>query len=176
MFTNQELTVDQVKALLGPPPLMLGESEEEYWKWWTALVEPDKPKRFLAWLEVNELAHKEWEQKRLRRCGPALVKRALSLALHSILLALHDGIGLKLAKDYFGNDATEQRKAREIVASYGITEEQIVAEAMVKRGAEMLILDRMDSNRASASRPLRKAIDRRAETGRIPPEQTGDQA
>jgi cell wall-associated NlpC family hydrolase len=176
MFTNQELTVDQVKALLGPPPLMLAESEEEYWKWWTALVEPDKPKSFLAWLEVNELAYKEWEQKRLRRYRPALVKRALISALSSLLLGLYDGIGSKLARDYFGNDATEQRKAREIVASYGITEEQIVAEAMVKRGAEMLILDRMDSNRASASRPLRKAIDRRAETGRIPPEQIGDQA
>jgi hypothetical protein len=83
---------------------------------------------------------------------------------------------LRVAKDYFGNDATAQREARRIVASFGITEEQIVAEAMVKRGDEMLILDRMDSNRASASRHLRKAIERRAETDRIPPEQTGDQA
>jgi hypothetical protein len=179
MFTNgnQELTVDQVKALLGPPPIMPGESEEEYWKWWTVFVEPDKPKKFLAWLEVNELAHKEWEQKRLRRYRPTLVRRGRIAALTSILQSgFHDGIPLKVAKDYFGNDATEQRKAREIVASYGITEEQIVAEAMVKRGAEMLILDRMDSNRASTSRQLRKAIDRRAETGRIPLEQTGDQA
>jgi hypothetical protein len=161
--TNQELTLDQVKALLGPPPLMLGESEDEYWKWWTAFVEPDKPKSFLAWLEVNELAHKEWEQKRLRQYRPALVKRALISALCSILLGFHyEGIRLKIAKDYFGNDAREQQKAREIVASYGITEEQIVAEAIVKLGDEMLILDRMDINRASASRHLRKAIDRRA--------------
>ena len=179
MFTNadQELTVDQVKVLLGPPPLMLGESEEQYWEWWTALVEPDKPKSFLAWLEVSELAHKEWEQKRLRRCGPALVKRAQILALSSILLGVLDaGVRSKIAKDYFGNDKTEQRKAREIVASYGITEEQIMAQAMVERGDEMLILDRMYTTRASTSRHLRKAIDRRAETGRIPPEQTGDQA
>ena len=177
MFTNanQELTVDQVKVLLGRPPLMLGESQEEYWNWWTAFVEPDKPKKFSAWLEVNELAHREWEQKRLRQCRPALVKRALITALSSILLGLHDGVALKIAKDYFGNDATEQREAREIVASYGITEEQIVAEAIIKRGDEMLILDRMDINRANASRLLRKAIERRAETGRIPPEQTGGQ-
>jgi len=176
MSNNQELTVDQVKALLGPPPLMLGESEDEYWKWWTAFVEPDKPKSFLAWLEVNELAYKEWEQKCLRLYRPALVKHKLMSALTSLLRGLYGGIPEKVAKDYFGNDAKEQRKAREIVASYGITEEQIGAEAMVMRGADMLILDRMDSNRASASRPLRKAIDRRAETGRIPPEQTGDQA
>jgi hypothetical protein len=121
MFTNgnQELTVDQVKALLGPPPIMPGESEEEYWKWWTVFVEPDKPKKFLAWLEVNELAHKEWEQKRLRRYRPTLVRRGRIAALTSILQSgFHDGIPLKVAQDYFGNDATEQRKAREIVASY----------------------------------------------------------
>ena len=126
MFTyaNQDLiTVDQVKALLGPPPIMLGESEEEYWTWWTAFVEPDKPKRFLAWLEVNELAHKEWEQKRLRRYRPALVKRSLFSALTSILLGFHVGsVSITIAKEYFGDDETAQREAREIVTSYGITE------------------------------------------------------
>ena len=178
MFTNanQQLTVDQVKALLGPPPLMPGESEEQYWKWWTAVVEPDKPKGFLAWLVANELAHKEWEQRRLRRYRPALVNRSLIPALRSILLGFFHGPSeaLKIAKDYFGNDAEEQRNAREILALYGITDEQIAAVATVIRGKEMLILDRMDSNRANASRHLRKAIDRRAETPGIPPEQTGD--
>jgi hypothetical protein len=164
--SDQELTVDQVKALLGPPPLMLGESEEEYMRWWSAFVEPDKPKRFFAWLEVNELAHKEWEQKRLRQLRPALVKRSLITVLNLILLRFHDGISIKIAKDYFGNDATAQREARDIVASYGITEDQIVAEAIVYRGDDMLILDRMDSNRANTSRQLRRAIDRPAEARR----------
>lgn len=173
---KQELTVDQVKALLGPPPLMPSESQEEYWEWWTAFVEPDKPKSFLAWLEVNELAHKEWEQKRLRHYRPAFVKRALISALRSILMTVQKGIPDNIAKDYFGSDATKQKRARAIVAGYDITEEQIVAEAMVYRGDGMLIFDRMESNRASAGRHLRKAIERRAETGRFPPEQTGDQA
>jgi hypothetical protein len=97
-------------------------------------------------------------------------------ALYTTLASLSGALWrIRRAKDYFGDDGTEQREAREIDASYGITEEQIVAEAMVKRGDEMLILDRMDINRANASRLLRKAIDRRAETGRIPPEQTGGQ-
>jgi hypothetical protein len=166
---NQELTVDQAKAPLGPPPLMLGESEEEYWKWWTAFVEPDKPKRFFAWLELNELAHKEWEQKRLRHCRSALVKRVMISALYSILLSFHDGgVQFATARDYFGNDERKQREARNIVASYGITDEQIVAEAMAKRGGEMLVLDRMDNNRAGASRQLRRAIERRAESYRTP--------
>ena len=175
--TDQELTVDQVRALLGPAPLMLGESEEEYWKWWTAFVEPDKPKKFFVWLEVNELAHREWEQKRLRHYRSAFVKRALISALESILLGLPGGgVARKKAEDYFGNDIAAQQEVREILESFSITDEQIAAKAMLRRGEEMLIFDRMDNNRASASRHLRKAIDRRAETGRIPPEQTGDQA
>jgi hypothetical protein len=86
------------------------------------------------------------------------------------------GVPLEVAVDYFASDAKKQKAARETVRKRDITEEQIVAEAVVRRGDEMLILDRMDSNRANASRHLRKAIDRRAETGKIPPEQTGDQA
>jgi hypothetical protein len=175
--TDQELTADQVRALLGPPPSMLGETEEEYWKWWTAFVEPDKPKRFLVWLEINELAHKEWEQKRLRHYRSAIVERALISALESILLGIPvEGVARKKAEDYFGNDSVAQQEVREILESYGITDEQIAAKAMLRRGEEMLIFDRMDNNRASASRHLRKAIERRAETGKIPPEQTGDQA
>jgi hypothetical protein len=141
-----------------------------------AVVEPDKPKSFRAWLEVDELAHKEWEQRGLRRYRPALIKQAWVSALRSLLDPIHDGVSLAVAEDYFGNDAKKQKAARETVRKYGITEDQIVAEALAKRGDEMLILDRMDSNRANASRHLRKAIDRRAETDKIPPEQTGDQA
>jgi hypothetical protein len=174
---DQVLTVDQVRALLGPPPLMLGESEEEYWKWWTAFVEPDKPKKFFVWLEVNELAHREWEQKRLRHYRSALVKRSLKSALRSVLQECGgvNVVASKRAEDYFGKDKVAQREARKVVESYGITEEQIVAVAMVDSGAQMLIFDRMDNNRASASRQLRKAIDRRAEARGIPPGQTGDQ-
>jgi len=175
--TDQVLTVDQVRALLGPPPLMLDESEEEYWKWWMAVVEPGKPKSFRAWLEVDELAHKEWEQRRLRRYRPALVKHACISVLGSLLDPISGSIiSVPVVEDYFGSDAKKQKAARETVRKRGITEEQIVAEAVVRRGDEMLILDRMDSNRANASRHLRKAIDRRAETDKIPPEQTSDQA
>ena len=129
---DQVLTVDQVRALLGPPPLMLGESEEEYWNWWMAVVEPGKPKSFRAWLEVDELAHKEWEQRRLRRYRPALVKHACISVLGSLLDPISGSIiSVPVAEDYFGSDAKKQKAARETVRKHGITEEQIVAEAVV---------------------------------------------
>jgi hypothetical protein len=40
---NQKMTADQIKALLGAPRLIRGESEEAYWKWWSAFVEQYKP-------------------------------------------------------------------------------------------------------------------------------------
>ena len=185
MFSNadQMLTVDQVKALLGPPPVMPGESAEEYMNWWEAFVEPDKPKTFMAWLEINELAHKEWEQKRLRGYRSAIVKDALITTLFSILAfrfeslvpRVSSAMTLEIARDYYGSDITARGKARAIVASHDVSEEQIAAKAMARRGEEMLVLDRMDVNRANTSRHLRKAIDRRADASRNSPEPTGDQ-
>jgi hypothetical protein len=178
MSANDDLerTADQIKALLGAPPLMRGESEEDYWKWWLAFAEEHEPKRLSDWLEVNELAQRHWEQRRLRRYGPALVEGALVEALTDLLRPLHiGGIPLKVAHDYFGNDAKAKQRARETVTTYGITEEQIVAEAMQKRGSALLVLDRMDNHRANASRLLRKEIDRRSESRRIPPDQADNQ-
>ena len=73
-YDYQGRTAEQMKALFGPPPLVRGESEEQYWKWWEAFVEEHKPKTLSDWVEVNDLANKQWEQGRLRRCNPALIE------------------------------------------------------------------------------------------------------
>jgi hypothetical protein len=107
---DQELTVDQVKALLGPPPLMPGESEQKYWAWWTAFVDPDKPKTFPVWLEVHDLAHKEWEQKRLNRYYAELVIPRQVLALASLLSAADQTLVFSArleAEKYFSKDREE---------------------------------------------------------------------
>src|SRR5271169_2145472 len=102
---DQERTAEQMKALFGPPPLVRGESEEQYWKWWDAFVEEHKPKRLSAWVAVNDLAIKQWEQNRLQRGSPALIEGAFVRALHDLLQALGPKIDIKpgeIARDYFG--------------------------------------------------------------------------
>ena len=179
MFSNanQVLTVDQVRALLGPAPLMPGESEEKSRKWWTAFSRARQAKKVLCLAggqrtRAQRMGTKASETLSLRG------RQARAQISSQVNVVLGCGVTItvpKWAEDYFGNDNVAQRQARKVVESYGITEEQIVAAAMVDSGAQMLIFDRMDNNRASASRRLRKAIDRRAEARGIPPWQTDDQ-
>ena len=142
---------------------MRGESVEEYWNWWTAFVEGYKPETMSDWLEVNELAHRHWEQRRLRRYGPSLVESALGPALTELLRRHHKGGPEKVSSDYFSQDPAAREGASETHRKYGITDDQILAEAMQKRGDALVVLDKMDNYRATATRLLRKEIDRRFE-------------
>jgi hypothetical protein len=43
MSSNQKFTLEKMKALLGPPPLIKGESEEAYSNWWGVFVAEFEP-------------------------------------------------------------------------------------------------------------------------------------
>jgi len=176
-MTKKEYTADEIKALFGEPPLIRGESKEDYWKLWSAFVEDLKPKSLPDWIEVTELANKQWEQGRLRRCNPALVEGALGNALKELLQPFN-AIGIsptELARDYYAADLKTRQKANEKVARCGITDDQILAEAMQMRSSALIAFDRMDSYRASAKRMLLKDIERRSEARKNPAGQTDNQ-
>jgi hypothetical protein len=188
---NQKITADQMKAMLGAPPLIRGESEEAYWQWWYAFVEQYQPESLSDWLEVNDLAIKHWEQYRLQRSNSALVDGALIAALKTLLRPLHavnvfnpiadspgDAIennATNIAHDYYAGNDKDRRRAREKVEAWGISDDQIIAEAMQLRGNAMLLLDRMDNYRAGAKRALQKELDRRSEARRSRPDQSESQ-
>jgi hypothetical protein len=174
MLKQGEVGLDQIKSLIGTPPLMTGESEQEYWQWCSVFIDGRKPKTIPDCFEVYELAHNEWEQKRLRKCSPALVKGALVRGLGA-LLAWIAGLSNpdEIAKAYFDESCDGHKEARAILAKYGITKDQIVAEAMQKRGDGLFLFDRIESNRANACRSLRKDIDRWFSRNE-PPEQAAD--
>jgi hypothetical protein len=191
MNDDQKITADQIKALLGAPRLIRGESEEAYWQWWSAFVEQYKPDSLSDWLEVHDLAIKHWEQNRLRRCNSALVDGALIAALKNLLRPLHavnvfnpiagglDAIennATKIAHEYYAGNDQERRRAREKVEAWGIGDDQIIAEAMQLRGNAMLLFDRMDNYRAGAKRAHQKELDRRSEARRSRPDQSESQS
>jgi hypothetical protein len=178
MLANDDLvrTADQMKALFGPPPLVRGENEEQYWRWWATFVEEHKPKRFSDWIEVNDLANKQWEQGRLWRCSPALIEAALPKALIKLLrpfdmTAVHHAV----AHNYYAGNDKDRREAREKVAKWGITDDQIMAEAIQMCSSGLIALDRMDNYRANARRKLLKDIERRSEACRNPPDQPDEE-
>jgi hypothetical protein len=178
---DKKISLDQIKDLLGAAPLVRGESEQEYWKWWSTFVEAYDPEALSDWLELNELARKHWEQNRLSRSNAALIDVILINALKNLLRPFQtasivmpsildigrlEGNAVKTAHEYYSSDEEIRREAREKVASWGITDAQIVAEAMQLRGKEMVYFDRMDHYRTTAKRAHQKELDRRLQARR----------
>ena len=172
MPSGRKYTSDEMKNLLGPPPLIRGESEKAYWIWWYQFFEAYKPLYLQDWLDVNQLAVKHWEQERLRRCNAALVDGALIEALKNLLRPLQsqsfhgEGVLLfhKIAHDYYFGSENARREAVVELQIHGITDEQILAEAMQIRAAALVIYDRLDGYRTNAKRALQRDLDLRSET------------
>jgi len=174
MFSRDDLerAKEQIKDLIGPPPLVRGESEEQYWKLWEAFVEEHEPKGLSALVEVSDLVNKQWEQNRLSRCRPALIETGLRIAVTKLLRSssktrpLSEIESQKIADNYYSGDAEERREAREEIINWGITDDQITAEAMQTRSDGLIAFDRMDNYRVSSRRGLLKDIGRRSDARR----------
>jgi hypothetical protein len=172
MPLGRKYTSDEMKNLLGAPPLIRGESEKAYWIWWYQFVDAHKPLYLQDWLDVNQLAAKHWEQERLRRCNAALVDGALIEALTNLLRPLrsevlhgHKILQIhKIAHDYYYGIENDKREAAVELETHGITEEQILAEAMQIRAPALVMYDRLDNYRTNSKRSLQKDLDRRSET------------
>jgi len=175
---DRKLTAEEFKTTFGAPPLIRGESEEAYWKWWNVFVEQYQPENLSDWLDVDQLAIDHWVQARVRRCNPALVEGVLFEALRNLLRpfclpAVSDSIqtnATHIARDYYLGDDEDREEAREKVQTWGITDDQILAEAMQIRGQSMVLLDRLDNHRTNSKRKGQKELDRRSQARRNPPQ------
>jgi hypothetical protein len=186
---QESQAISQMRVLFGKPPLIKGESEEDYWKFWDAFVEDIKPKRWPDWIVANDLAHKYWEQLRLRRYSPALIEGACIEALEVLLrpflrqaaeakgastdkkaASSDNEVSSDIARFYYVGLGGAKQRAILYVAECGITTDQIFALAMQMRGSGLLMLDRMDGNRENACRALRKEIERRSAASENPPD------
>ena len=139
--------ISQMRVLFGKPPLIKSESEEDYWELWEAFVEDIKPKRWPDWIIVNDLAHKYWEQLRLRRYSPALIEGACVEALASLLRPFFDNTTANqdvppgIARNYYAGDTNAKKVAVRLLEKYGITLDQrplLAAETIRTKMAECL--------------------------------------
>jgi hypothetical protein len=174
MPSDQKLTEQQIKGLLGPPPLIGGENVEAYWNWWSAFVKAYDPESLIEWLQVNEYATKNWEQLRLQRYNSVIVENAMAKALQNLLTNFESGrnFGLNavdrecMILEYFSASEKERKPAVQQVESWGISREVIMAEAMRLRADTLVVLDKLDNQRANAKRMVLKDLDRRLEARR----------
>ncbi len=176
-MTPRKYSAEEIKQLLGAPRLIRGERADDYWKWWSAFVELYEPEYLPDWLDVNQLAVKQWEQERLRQCNSAIVDATLIDALKKLLrplnsLNLHKGINDSLlmvheiAHDYYFGSEIDKLKARDQVEALAITDDQIMAEALHICAGSLVMFDKLDNNRTNARRALQKELGRRSETRR----------
>jgi hypothetical protein len=170
---DRKITLDEIQALLEKPPLIRGESEEDFWKWFSVFVDEHQPESFSDWLEVHDIAVKQWEKNRLQRSNSALIEAVMFQALRNLVKPfchplIAEGIeyATKIAHDFYFGDDEEMERARDKLVGFRITEDQILAEAMQMRAKELVVFDRMDNYRTNAQRNIRKGLDRRSEARR----------
>ena len=168
--TREALATGPMRDMFGKPPLIKGEKAEDYWRLWGAFAADLNPKTLSEFIVVNDLAHKYWEQLRLRRYSPALIESACIEGLEYLIrpfIKETDDPQMKdatsdIARFYYVGLGGSKNRAMKFVADCGITTDQIFAQAMQMRGAALLMFDRMDVNRENACRALRKEMERRA--------------
>ena len=174
MPSEEKFTAETITTLLGKPRLMPGENEEAYQKLWDAFVKEHQPETLDEWLDVDQLAMKQWEQGRLRRCSTALIESTMVQALQSLLQKLYniasntpksmpaldkiENVPGRLAREYYFGNSEEQKRATGKVRACGINEEHILAEALQMRAAESMCFDRMDNHRTNSKRAIRKNL------------------
>jgi hypothetical protein len=180
MPSGRKYSEDEIKELLGPPRMIRGESEEAYWKWWSAFAGDYEPEGLQDWLDVNHLAVKHWEQERIRQSSPALVDGSLIEALKNLLRPLasqYMGIGVflphQIAHDYYFGSENAKRESAVTLQIHAITDDQILAEAMKICAGPLMMFDRLDGFRTNAKRALQKELDRRAEARRGSADEAG---
>jgi hypothetical protein len=83
--TREALATSPMRDMFGKPPLIKGENAEDYWRLWDAFAADHNPKTLSEFIVVNDLAHKYWEQLRLRRYSPALIESSCIEALEYLI-------------------------------------------------------------------------------------------
>jgi len=127
--------------LLGAPPLLRGENQEQYEGLLAAIREQINPETFLDEILARDMADKLWEKFRYQRSSATLVGTLFIQALACLLeMAKRSTVisfggpqlPLEIAKEYY-DGGTKPARLKELTAildRFGISEELIRAKAM----------------------------------------------
>ncbi|MGY3408435.1 hypothetical protein ACVWZV_004548 [Bradyrhizobium sp. GM5.1] len=157
-------------VLLSTPPLLLGESADEYASLRNALELEIGPKGLIEEIYLADFVEIVWEIQRLRRCKASLINNAVRRALQNLLRDLmwsrerpyYDEADA-LAVEWF-DDEPAKRKVSAILRRFHLDEAAIVAEAI--RGA-LPELETIDGMLASLESRREGAALRRRLSGEL---------
>jgi hypothetical protein len=158
---NRNQTDKTFETLFGEPPLIEGESKEDYWQLY-AMVEADrKPKSIFDKMEVKDTTDQYWEEQRIMRQAADLVEAKMPRALTSMVLRTRKVLPLHWIEHYFDGTEREKKAVLEHLAAQGLTPRHIRAEATELARPGLLAMDRMRTTRATARRISHKDFEKR---------------
>jgi hypothetical protein len=165
------------RSLLGPPPLIAGESLVEYEELESKLAATVMPKDFLETIWVRDVVDLTWEIRRQRRIKAGFLTSVQYQGVEAVLQAvLHQGLGAPeaLAKQWAARDPDAVKKVDNLLSAKGLTMDVADARALAanigaferidagimnletRRNAALREIERHRSNFGSA---LRRATD-----------------
>lgn len=163
--TSQSQALHSHKS--SPLPMLLTESRQEYKRMRRALRQDIDPHGAIERSYVADIAHLEWEIKRLRRAEVAMLNTAFRAALEKLLTQLMrrpdeeewevDDKAAALAFDWFGNAETKKRVTA-LLAGYGLDTTAIEAKVLQVCGTQLVAFEQLltsaEARRTKAVRAL----------------------
>ena len=143
---------DELKGLLGEPPLVAGEDEKAYKKLLEAVANVRKPQNIMEWIDVHDFVTKFWEEARLSRASAGLISGGLLKALKYFLEQTKQDPSD--AQKYFSENPIEREQVILALAKYGITPGTVQAKAADYHNVTLKTLERMREVRENGRRKL----------------------
>lgn len=178
---------EHIRRLIGEPPLLKGESVDDYNALLEQLVVDANPRDFTSWLLIAERAQKLWEYARLQRLGRALVDEEFNVAAKDVLgdlKRLSDKVFTPKQKErgassvaigLLRGDAEDTAAITQQLANWGLSVDTLHALAMKRCQKQYLTLRDMSDRVRSQLRLIERDRERHryALTERAPPAAAG---
>jgi hypothetical protein len=153
-----------LRSMMGKRAPTNGENSPDYEALRAAIEQHVDPQNIFDEIRAQEIADKFWEEQRLRRYQRALILGAVVPSLASLLAPYYGENleeALETARNFYSGDPDKTRRSRKIIDQYGITPEQIEANAMQVQIPGVHLIDRMITSRESYRNRLMKEDERR---------------
>lgn len=154
--TNADL-----QALLGPPPLILGEDNNAYAELLAHVQASVRPKDIIEEFWVRDVVDLVWEALRLRRLKANLLVVTAQKAITKVLTPV---IGFTVAKEAAGKWSTREPESvdefEEILRDTGLSMDVVMAQALHIRLDDIERIDRMIMSAEVRRNAVLREVDR----------------
>lgn len=155
----------KVRSLLGPAPVLSVENAAEYQSLFNRIADAVQPQDALEEFWVRDIADLIWETLRLRRMKVELLRTASKEGLERVLEALGRSprFGSGLIDSWMRRDPDQVAEVAAWLEEAGLTEDAILAQALVENLDAFDKIDRMITQTESRRNAMLREIDRHRE-------------